>query len=430
TPQHKNSMQKQHLNELLEHGIITPEVATAITNYYQNKQTTASKLPIIFGIFGALLGGLGIILLIGHNWDEFTTTTQVVLAFLPLLLAQIASGYTILKKPESIAWRESSGAFLFCGIGASIALIAQIYHLPGNFNRFVLTWMLLALPLIYLLKSSVVSLLFLIGITVYNMTIGYIDYPNVQNYKYWLLLLAVAPHYYQLIKQKPNGNFTTIHHWFIALTLLINLESLDKNNNELIFITYGFLIALFYLLGKTAYFRHHHTIANSYLTIGKLGGLTLLYMASFRFIWKPLLLKNLAPEPLLLTVTLTLFVGCALLLYQLNKRKAATPFTLFHFNFIALAVFFITAQVSIIATVILSNLYILSLGLQEIQKGNKTHSIARLNFGILIIAILTGCRFFDENMTFIVRGVMFIIVGFGFFALNYFLLKKRKQHEN
>ena len=67
-------MQKQHLNELLEHGIITPEVATAITNYYQNKQTTASKLPIIFGIFGALLGGLGIILLIGHNWDDFSTT--------------------------------------------------------------------------------------------------------------------------------------------------------------------------------------------------------------------------------------------------------------------------------------------------------------------------------------------------------------------
>jgi hypothetical protein len=75
-------------------------------------------------------------------------------------------------------------------------------------------------------------------------------------------------------------------------------------------------------------------------------------------------------------------------------------------------------------------MYILFLGLQEIQKGNKTNSLARLNFGILIIAVLTGCRFFDENMTFVVRGVMFIIVGFGFFALNYFLLKKRKQHEN
>ena len=48
-------MQKQHLNELLEHGIITPEVATAITNYYQNKQTTASKLPIIFGIIALII---------------------------------------------------------------------------------------------------------------------------------------------------------------------------------------------------------------------------------------------------------------------------------------------------------------------------------------------------------------------------------------
>lgn len=423
-------MQKQHLNELLEHGIITPEVATAITNYYQNKQTTTSKLPIIFGIFGALLGGLGIILLIGHNWDEFSTTTQSILAFLPLLIAQIASAYTILKKTQSIAWRESSGAFLFCGVGAAIALIAQIYHIPGNFNTFILTWMLLMLPMVYLLKSSIISLLFLLGITVYNVNIRYIDYPYLENYWYWLLLLGIAPHYYNLIKKQPNGNFTVFHHWFIALTLLINLGTIAKNNNELIFITYGFLIALFYLIGKTTTLNPLKTMANSYLTIGKLAGLYLLYMASFRFIWKHLTLKNIEPNTLPIIITTTLFLAATILFYQLIKKQKQTPITLFHYNFLAIALLFLTAQISIIATVVIANSYILLLGLQEIQKGNKTNSIARLNFGILIIAILTGCRFFDENMTFIVRGVMFIIVGFGFFALNYFLLKKRKQHEN
>jgi uncharacterized membrane protein len=423
-------MQKQQLDELLHHNIITPEVAAAITNYYQNKQTTASKLPIIFGIFGALLGGLGIILLIGHNWDDFTTTTQPILAFLPLLLGQISSGYTILKKPESIAWCESSGAFLFCGVGASIALISQIYHIPGNFNAFILTWMLVSLPMVYLLKSSLTSLLFLIGITVYNVNIRYIDYPYEENYWYWLLLLGIALHYYTLLKKQPTGNFTIFHHWFIALTLLINLGTISKNNNELLFITYGFLIALFYLIGKTTTFNQLKTIANSYLTIGKLGSLYILYMASFRFIWKHLTLKNIESDSLAIILTVALFLAAAILLYQLSKKQKQTPTTLFHVNFLAIALLFITAQISIIATVVIANCYILLLGLQEIQKGNKTNSIARLNFGILIIAILTGCRFFDENMTFIVRGVMFIIVGFGFFALNYFLLKKRKQHEN
>lgn len=423
-------MQKQQINELLENNIITPEVARDITNYFQNKQQAASKLPIIFGIFGALLGGLGIILLIGHNWDDFTTTTKTILAFIPLLIGQLASGYTLLKKPESIAWRESSGAFLFCGVGASIALISQIYHIPGNFNNFILTWMLVCLPLVYLLKSSLVSLLYLIGITVYNVNVGYVDNQNIDNYWYWLLLLAIAPHYFNLIQKRPSGNFTVFHHWFIGITLLINLGTFNEKSEELIFITYGIFIALLYLIGKTKYVNNLKIISNSYLTIGKLGGLYFLYTASFRFIWKELAIINSEADVLLIVVTTTLFILAGIVFNYIRKKEKQEPLTLFHYNFLVIALLFLLAQISIIATVVVANLYILILGLQEIQKGNKTNSLARLNFGILIIAILTGCRFFDENMTFVVRGVMFIIVGFGFFALNYYLLKKRKKHEN
>lgn len=423
-------MQKQHINELLENKIITPEVAEAITNYFHNKQPTDSKLPIIFGIFGALLGGLGIILLIGHNWDDFSTTTKTILAFIPLLIGQLASVYTLLKKPDSVAWRESSGAFLFCGVGASIALISQIYHIPGNFNSYILTWMLLCLPLVYLLKSSLVSLLYLIGITVYNVNVGYVSYQNEENYWYWLLLIGIAPLYGHLLKKQPMGNFTVFHHWFIGLSLVINLGTLNKNHEEFIFITYGILMALLYLIGKTKLFTSLKIIANSYLTIGKLGGLYILYMASFRFIWKELAIKNSEANGLLIVATIILFSIAAYSFNYLRKKEKENPVTLFHYNFLVIPLLFLIAQFSVIATVVVANVYILLLGLQEIQKGNKTNSLARLNFGILIIAVLTGCRFFDENMTFIVRGVMFIIVGFGFFALNYYLLKKRKQHEN
>jgi uncharacterized membrane protein len=424
-------MQKQQIKELVENNIITPKVAEDITNYFNNKRPTASKLPIVFGIFGALLGGLGIILLIGHNWDDFSVTTKSILAFVPLIIGQLISGYTLLKKFDSIAWRESSGAFLFCGVGAAIALIAQIYHIPGNFNGFMLTWMLLCLPLVYLLKSSAVSLLYLIGITVYNINLGYIDYKSEENYWYWLLLLGIVPFYFNLIKKQPLGNFTVFHHWFIGLTLLINIGTLNDNNDgELIFITYGFFAALLYLIGKTKSFQNLKIISNSYLIIGKLAGLYILYMASFRFVWKELVFKNIEPNLILISVTIAIFITCGILFYNAFKKRKHEAVTLFHYNFLVMALLFLVAQISIIATVMIANLYMLFLGLQEIQKGNKTNSLARLNFGILIITVLTGCRFFDENMTFIVRGVMFIIVGFGFFALNYFLLKKRKQNEN
>jgi uncharacterized membrane protein len=48
--------------------------------------------------------------------------------------------------------------FYFFAIGANISLVAQVYNIPGDLNSFIITWMLLSLPLVYLLQSSIVSL--------------------------------------------------------------------------------------------------------------------------------------------------------------------------------------------------------------------------------------------------------------------------------
>jgi len=39
------------------------------------------------------------------------------------------------------------------------------------------------------------------------------------------------------------------------------------------------------------------------------------------------------------------------------------------------------------------------------------------------------CRFFDTNISFVLRGLMFVAVGAGFFFANSRLIKKRQQHE-
>jgi len=39
------------------------------------------------------------------------------------------------------------------------------------------------------------------------------------------------------------------------------------------------------------------------------------------------------------------------------------------------------------------------------------------------------CRFFDGSMSFIARGIIFLILGAGFLATNYWIIK-RKKHEH
>ncbi|MFT5306512.1 MAG: hypothetical protein ACI89M_002038, partial [Chitinophagales bacterium] len=40
---------------------------------------------------------------------------------------------------------------------------------------------------------------------------------------------------------------------------------------------------------------------------------------------------------------------------------------------------------------------------------------------------LVACRFFDSNLSFVFRGLLFILVGLGFFFVNYWMINRRKS---
>jgi len=79
--------------------------------------------------------------------------------------------------------------------------------------------------------------------------------------------------------------------------------------------------------------------------------------------------------------------------------------------------------------VVLINLFVFVIGMLTIKDGAKQDHLGILNSGLLIITALVICRFFDSDLSFVIRGILFISVGAGFFATNYWLLKKRKTNE-
>jgi hypothetical protein len=40
--------------------------------------------------------------------------------------------------------------------------------------------------------------------------------------------------------------------------------------------------------------------------------------------------------------------------------------------------------------------------------------------------VLIGCRFFDTDMSFVIRGLLFVGIGVGFFVMNIYMIRKRK----
>ena len=423
---------RKDIQELVQAGVITKDSADSIRDYYKNKgKSSTNRLFIVFGVLGAILVGLGVVLVIAHNWDVLSRRTKTLFAFLPLLLGQILCGFVLIKKQHSTTWRESATAFLFFAIGSSISLISQVYHIPGNLGSFLLSWMLLSLPLIYIMKSSTASLLYLMGITYYACETGYWSYPSSDAYPYWVLLLLALPHYYLLYKKKPKGNFMLFHNWLVPLSVVITLGTVAKRTDELMFIAYFSLFGLLYLIGVKTFFARQKLKNNGYKVLGATGTIVLLLTLSFDWFWEDLRRKDLSfdeivatPEFLASTI-ISLLVLVLLYLHQrnrsLNHIKPIAPM------FILFIIAFLLGLSSPVA-VVLINIYVFAIGVLTIWNGARQDHLGILNYGLLIITALVICRFFDTDLSFVLRGILFISVGVGFFAANYGMLKKRKTN--
>jgi len=424
----------KELEELVENHVISKEIANSIENYYSAKKTSPQKrLFIVFGILGAVLVGLGINLIIAHNWDNFSRPVKTFFAFLPLILGQLISVYVILKKYGSTAWRESASSFLFFAVGASISLVSQIYNIPGDLAGFLLTWMLLTLPLIYVMKSSVTSLLFISGITYYACEVSYWTYPEGHPWLYWPLLLAVLPHYYLLYKNNHKSNFITFHNWFFTLSLIISLGSVATEYGQLMYIAYLSLFGLFYLIGNFSHLKTIKLLNNAFLITGALGTAILSLTLSFDWYWERLVETDnysleifAAPE---FIVAFLLSVIAIVLLIRKLLNTDLYDFDPLDWAFLGFIIAFFVGLKTEFAYWLI-NVEVLAIGLLIIRKGAKLDHFGVLNFGLLIVMALTACRFFDSNISFVIRGILFVGVGVGFFVANYLMLKKRRENEN
>ena len=419
--------------ELIKAGIISQETADKINDYYTSKgKNSGNRLFIVFGIFGAILIGLGIILLVAHNWDELSRTTKSFFAFLPLVLGQLLCGYAMIKKNDSVLWRESTSSFLFFAVGACISLVTQIYNIPGDLSSFLLTWMLLCLPLMYLMRSSIASLLYLIGITYYACETSYGFFEISESYLYWLLLLSALPYYYLLYRKKPEGNFMIFHNWLVPLSVIITLGTVTKNTGELMYIAYFSLFGLFYLIGSSAFFKQQKIRNNGYKILGSLGTIVLLLILSFDWFWRDLRNKEfhineLISSPEFFASLIITLAGLCIFYFQQknNSIKQIGPIAFVSLLFI---ITFIIGLSSLLS-VVLINLFIFTIGILTILDGAKNDHLGILNYGLLVIVALAICRFFDTDLSFVIRGLLFLSVGIGFFATNYWMLKKRKTNE-
>ena len=415
-----------NLEELVDNNVITQESSTAIQYFYKNSKTTNTTI-LIFGVIGALLVGLGIVLIIAHNWDDLSRLTRTILAFLPLLFSQLMACYVYKRKMNSATWRESSSILIFFGIGACMGLISKLYPLDNDFGKFLLIWTILALPVVYLFKSQVASMLCLVWGSWYAFQYDPFD-EGQRPWMYFAVFSSLLPFYYWQMREKPTSLVTRFHHWLFPISILITIWTFIFDCKQTLFFIYFLILGFYFILVRTSIFKNYSDTNRSYSTIGMIGMVGLLFFFSYDFSWQFDTSK--------LILSLSFWITCLILLsgiiwasydsyirnIDLFKIDWIVYFLLISFTLF----YFLGFQIQSINYIF--NALILVVLVYYIHRGAEELNLKKLNFGLLVFAILISVRFIDTDIGFLTRGLLFMVVGAGFFVANYWLIKKQKRN--
>lgn len=420
---------------LVKEGVLSEAYAHALRDHYGEVKGQSGRMVAltICSILGALLIGAGIILLMAHNWNDLSRPLRTVLAILPLVAAQSAGAWCIIKGKESAAWRESVSTFIMLMIGSSIALIGQTYHIPGNLTQFLFVWMLLSLPLMYLFRCVIPCLGYLAGIIGWA---GSAQYDGGHGLLFWVLYAGSIPHLWLAMRKNRYSISSGVLGWGFCIQALWIGVALERAVPGVWIIIYMGLFATLYLAGAYWFDDAPSGWQKPMQLVGAAGVAVLTLMLTYEWgwhdvgwrswrygyryhqgaVWADFLLAGITP------------VASLALLVTAVRRGEIWRASFGVAGIVGVVGFAIAStHASETPCMLLCNVYAFVLGIATIVYGIRKGRIGTVNGGMGILSALIVLRFFDEEFSFVVRGCAFIVLGIGFLATNIFLARRSRK---
>lgn len=424
----------EELPDWMANGILTPEQSAKLQEYYGNvEERPAFNLGfLVAGTLGALLIGSGIILIFAYNWEEISYTWRIILSFAPLIIAQFFYGYAFFYRRGDLAWAEGASAFLMLMIAASIALVSQTFHIWGEPETFLWSWLLLSVPLIYLMNSSMVTILYLIGIAAWALQVKGAD-----SVWYWFLIALAIPHLVYNWRKRTQALRRDALGWALAITFMFGwFATIEMRLAEYSLLGTMMIISGLYALGRIIFSNRSQSFVTRPLqTFAVTTAFVFLLILTYDEIHVPafepykLVMGYYYPAPAGITNFIVLLFITAGYIYLIVKdfshRKIVDHF----------ATLLPAAGILILllhwagapwGAILLANAYLLAWGIFYLISGIQERRMPWVNIGLFFILALVTVRFFDTKWSELVKGVIFVLLGLSFLAANIILSRRLK----
>ncbi|HCC07640.1 MAG TPA: hypothetical protein DEP72_05715 [Clostridiales bacterium] len=416
-----------NLKELVENQLLETEQAEKIKAYYQNKKANSNIAIIILSVIGVILIGLGIILVVSYNWYQIPKFVKLGIGLTVLVAAQCVFFLNIYKKKTSLLAVEGSSVFLTLMIAAVIALIGQVYNLPGTFEEFLFMWLLLILPIPYIYGSSITSIIYLIGTSIWMYAPGVrlFEFSDKSNIIMYLIMVPFALKFISNNKYILREKFIEIT---LFLTIAINLImfSYSQNNilNPLVMIN-SILVVILFISSVVKKLNLNLTQMLVKITII----IELIILAFDKYYHYIDISKvNIYKDVFTNFISVFIFLIALGVFYYCMKKKdyenllyvivpVAFTFTGYIFD----------GKYSADLTYYFINIYLMFIAINFILRSTHINSLRMLNAGLLITIILVFKWFLSGEFGILQRAAGLIISGVILIVLNMTMIKRKKE---
>ncbi len=414
----------QQLPLLVEKGVLTQAAAESVQHYY-GPIKERSRL-FVFGLLGGGLIGLGIILLIANNWAFLSHGWRLGLSLTLLLAAQGIALSVRMKRPDT-SWQEGAALFWAVMVGASLALVAQTYHLSDDTSAFLLTWTLLILPIAYLMESTAAIAVYVVLAAIWAQSVHF----GGNDLWVWGMLSLIAPLLWRLWWREGWSGRAVFAGWCLRLAILAAFSiTAQKLLNHLSLL----MFAAFFLRGRWESFyilpEPKRFLTAPRRVLGTGGLIFVLFIGSFRHVWQSIgpIWKIEQGEWVLLGALITLLLPPVWLLVKERRKNEQ----LFATGFLTVAGGYALAfwHPDGLASAILVNAYLIGFCVFQLIASYRSKEAGGVNGALLLLSAVILARFFDVQISFLYRGLAFILLGVGFLMINRRLLGKGEENHD
>ncbi|MBL9133301.1 MAG: DUF2157 domain-containing protein [Verrucomicrobiaceae bacterium] len=413
-------------------GLISAESARTLREKHAVDDTQPGLAQIVMGALGALLIGIGLISIIGFNWDEFSRPVRLLFAFLPLLGAQVVSLRILQRGGSAAAWmKETAALFQALATGACIALVSQIYNLGGAWPDFLFWWCVLSLPLAWIMRSGAVVVFYLIGIaewSIHQCDAGKAWHDSALMYP--VLLAGVMPFWPGWRLDRP---LSVTLRWIMTISAICGLGAAAYfatqshfeqrwSHGECTLWQMAFTAAMLALVPLNAVAvaapsRHKPQIVLGFLFMLGFG------VASTFLDSGEELLKGLRETAGVPWARGLMIVSAALALIAVMRKRWAVLSVASIVLTPALALPLGERGAAVVPWLMTLHLFLIGVTLIALELAGR-RGAPRLGATLLCVLILA--RMFESELSLLAKGTAFILVGVAFLAFNMYMIRLRR----